>query len=77
MRGATVLESSTRPCLRSWSNANRQSIPRTNLAARRHSAENARPCRGLQNRGTLNRGLLARFTVSPPINDCTLNLLAD
>ena len=72
MRGATVLESATRPCLRSWSHVNRQ--PRANRAALRHSAGNARLCRGLQNRGTLDLGSLNRFAVSPPINDCTLTL---
>ena len=43
------------------------------LAIRIAPRPKTRPCRGLQNlqnRGTLNSGALARFTVSPPFNDC-------
>ena len=70
MQGATVLESSTRPCLFTWSDP-MCNPPRANRAARRHSAENARPCRGLQNRGTPGNGYATEGRLALVCELCT------
>ncbi len=72
MRGATVLEGFGvfDKAVRFRRNVVvRRDLHRGGLAIRVAPLVKTRPCRGLQNRGTLNSGSLARFTISPPIND--------
>ena len=67
MRGATVLESATRPCVFGGMSSCGAIRTGDGLAIRVAPRAKTRPCRGLQNRGTLE------FRFSRLIHDVTTN----